>query len=135
MGWLREMVDEYRHALHKAESAEAYIKSRAEAGTASEAGFKIDDAIRAMVRPGYYEHFKSTKESRKYYRVYEVLPSVNHDTGPHAYEVIYEALYPPHTGRKTRRELTGPDGFLTPINRESYMCPRFMWVGTEYPSL
>lgn len=134
MGWVREMAAQYQAALILTKNAEAYIQARALAGTASPRGLEIDMEIRQLfVKPGYYEHFKSTKEDRKFYLVHEVLPSVNHDSGPHAYEVVYEALYPPHAGRKTRRELTGPDGFLTPINRENYMCPRFIWCGTKSP--
>src|SRR5262245_52688070 len=104
-------MEGYRTALGQADHAEALIDARAEAGVASEEGLRIEDAIMKMVKPGYYEHFKSTKESRKYYLVHEVIPSVNFDRGPHAYEVVYESLYSSRAGRKGRRELIGPDGF------------------------
>ena len=92
-------------------------------------GPELDARIRALVPTGIYEHFKSTPESRKYYAVYGVAPGVNDDR-KHEYIVAYEALYPPHTGELSWRELIGRDGFLMPINRPEvpYRGPRFTLV-------
>ena len=77
---------------------------------------KEEHLLRMSVASGIYRHFKSTPESPKFYIVYGVGPGVN-DRFRNDYNVSYEALYPPHGGDLTWRELTGDDGFLMPVDR------------------
>ena len=95
---------------------------------------QLDSRIRRQVRPGYYEHFKSSPQKPMFYQVFEVLSHVNYSNYDHAYQVNYAAQYAPHKGKKTLRELLGKDGFLTPIWRDGeYIGPRFRYVGTTLP--
>lgn len=130
---LRSSAKAYDKAATKAKRARDHVAHRAMYISNSPEALRLDDKIRALVRPGYYEHFRSSKKSPKFYRVYEVLPHVNVGRGHYAYQVRYAALYPPQAGRKALRELTGPSGFLTPIDRPEYKGPRFVWRGAKRP--
>jgi hypothetical protein len=124
----------YGMALKKAELAAQWVAARAQFGSASKEGLDCDTRIRSLlVRPGYYEHFKSFKGDRKFYRVYRVLAHVNIQTGAHAYQVEYASLYGKQKNRRGLRELLGPDGFLTPIDRREYKGPRFVYRGIKRP--
>lgn len=130
---LRSSAKAYDKAAKKAKRARDHVVHRAMCLSNSPEAMRLDDKIRALVRSGYYEHFKSSKDKPKFYRVYEALSHVNVYRGHNAYHVRYAALYPPQAGRKALRELTGPDGFLTPIDRPEYKGPRFVWRGTKRP--
>jgi hypothetical protein len=87
-------------------------------------GTDIDALVRIQhsVPPGLYEHWKSEKGNPKFYVVYGA--GVEQDV--HTPLVSYAALYPPHAGRLTYRNLIDEErGFLMPIDREVYKGPRF----------
>jgi len=130
---LRSNKSKYARANDKARTARVLLADQSEAGRGSAKALEIDNRLRQLVRPGYYEHFKSSVEKPMFYLVYEVLSHVNYQTHDHLYQVSYAALYPPHAGRKTLRELLGDDGFLTPIMRPEYVGPRFCYVGKKLP--
>jgi hypothetical protein len=104
--------DEYQEALEVHDTWLALIQS---ASTHED-----DERIRSAVVPGIYEHFKSTPESPKYYAVQGVARRT--DNGP--FDVVYMALYPPHSGNFALRHLAGlnpitgaSDSFLMPVDR------------------
>ena len=124
----------YGKSLAVAKLAEQWIATRAQFGPVSREGLACDARIRnLMVQPGYYEHFKSKRGDRKYYRVYGIRSQVNILKGPFAYQVDYASLYGPQKNRRGLRELVGRNGFLVPIDRPEYKGPRFVYRGIKRP--
>lgn len=94
----------------------------------------LDKEICASVKPGFWEHCKSSPGARMYYEVFDVGSHVNYDTNGHAFQVAYASQYGRRKGRKGYRELLGADGFLTPYNKDGYVGPRFIYRGKICPS-
>lgn len=88
---------------------------------------RVDEKIRTLIRPGIWEHWKSTPEAPKFYRVYRALPNKEHVTGDYAYLVEWISLYPPNWRRRTVQAANGPDGFLTMIEKPNYQGPRYIF--------
>lgn len=114
--------EKYQRALELRDCAvadhAAYVASR---GTDESA----HQRIRASVRPGLYEHWKSADRNLKYYVVFGV--GTEQDT--HQPLVTYAALYRPHQGTMTFRHLFDEErGFLSPIDRTVYKGPRFEMI-------
>ena len=85
----------------------------------------IASEIARSVPPGLYEHWKSVEGNLKFYVVFGA--GVEQDV--HIAFVSYAALYPPHHGVLTSRNLVHEQyGFLTPIDRKVYHGPRFRLV-------
>lgn len=81
-------------------------------------------AIEKCVPPGLYEHFKSTPEKQKTYLVTGIADDIN--TG--LCYVKYSAQQGPYQDQVRLRILTGPDGWLNPIDRPTYRGVRFRKV-------
>jgi hypothetical protein len=82
-------------------------------------------AVRDSVPQGLYEHWKSTERSLKYY----IVLAAGLEQDVHTPLVTYTALYKPHAGKWTHRNLLRKDrGFLSPIDRDSYKGPRFRFI-------
>ena len=85
----------------------------------------IASAIGRSVPAGLYEHWKSKEGDLKFYAV--IGAGVEQDV--HLAFVSYAALYQPHHGVLTSRNLVHEQyGFLTPIDRNAYRGPRFRLV-------
>ncbi len=129
---LKSSEAKYKRAKERADRTETLVQKKLEAADVH-AGLAVDARILRLIRPGYYEHFKSSPQKPMFYLVSEVLPHVNYRDTANAYQVKYAAQYKPHKGRTTLREMLGPDGFLTPIQRLEYNGPRFVYVGSRLP--
>jgi hypothetical protein len=130
---LKSSIATFKRANRIAEKASRLIAERDQAGAQSKRGLHLDTRICKLVRPGYYEHFKSSPEKPMFYLVRDVQSHVNYQLHAHAYHVSYAAQYLPSAGRWALRELLGGDGFLTPIWRTEYKGPRFTYVGDTLP--
>ena len=92
----------------------------------------LEGAIVTTVKPGLWEHWKSSEEGCKLY----VVESVGIEQDTFRPQVAYTALYGEHVGQMTFRHLTDEGfGFLTPINRPDarYVGPRFIFVRALTP--
>lgn len=112
----------YEEALERYRSCESSIEL---------CGCLTDEELGAWIPMGIWEHFKSVPDDPKFYAVQGAGRDV--DDGP--YRAIYQALYGMHRGKVAFRQLIGPnpktgvlDGFLLPVDRESYRGPRFRLV-------
>ena len=123
----------YTAARIQARFLAALVKSYLTCPFGSPAALAIDRTIRRLLKPGYYEHFKSSPKNRKYYRVLGIEQTVTSKNWRTAYHVRYQSLYGPMRGRKGTRELLGKDGFFTPISRKVYTGPRFILVSVSKP--
>lgn len=118
----------YAEATAAARHAHGLIARLSGVPYGSPEALALDDKIRALVRPGVWEHFKSAPGAEKYYVVFDVQQHVNYELDSHRYQVSYASQYWPMIGRKALRELLGENGFLTPIWREGeYIGPRFVY--------
>ncbi|MES2203356.1 MAG: hypothetical protein V4474_03490 [Patescibacteria group bacterium] len=132
---LKNSEKKFFAAGRRATAAATLVIRYLQAPFGSKEALKLDDRIRALVRPGYYEHFKSSPGDRRYYRVYdtEQLVTAIEKNYWAAYFVRYVSLYGRMRGRKGARELLGKEGFLTAISRAEYTGPRFIYRGTKKP--
>src|SRR5579872_3265947 len=85
-----------KFADHIAELVGQYLALRDNKSTfGSPEMLALEDAICASVRPGIWEHCKSSPEKPMFYEVFGVEPQVNYQIVGHVFQVRYAALYLP----------------------------------------
>jgi hypothetical protein len=124
------LPDAYEEALKLHRYYQSLYQEILQNGPDAEQNVQI---LLTAVKPGLYEHFKSTQEKPMRYAVFWVARQV--DDG--SFFVNYAPLYLPRFGDQTLRRLLSPigetdpqkcDGFLDPIDRASYRGPRFSLI-------